>query len=70
MQGTARPVTYTVVVDEAPSKKRQDAKELATLTYALCHLHNNVMGTITLPTFLHHAGQVAKRGRNNMKMEM
>ena len=47
-----------------------DVAELANITFGLCHLHGGVLGTITLPTMLHHAGQVAKRGRHNMKFEM
>ncbi|KAI6172223.1 hypothetical protein M3Y98_00949400 [Aphelenchoides besseyi] len=64
--GTARPTVYTVVADEHPQKKRMDSKELQNLTFALCHLHGAVLGTVSVPAFLYHAGAVAKRGRNNL----
>ncbi|KAI6197133.1 hypothetical protein M3Y94_01188600 [Aphelenchoides besseyi] len=64
--GTARPTVYTVVADEHPQKKRMESKELQNLTFALCHLHCAVLGTVSVPAFLYHAGAVAKRGRNNL----
>ncbi|KAI6204136.1 hypothetical protein M3Y94_00637200 [Aphelenchoides besseyi] len=68
--GTAIPVTYTVIADEPTHCKRVNVKELATITFFLAHLHNNVLGTTTLPSVLHHAVQITKRARNNMRYEV
>ncbi|KAI6232925.1 hypothetical protein M3Y99_00979800 [Aphelenchoides fujianensis] len=67
--GTARPTVYSVVVDEAPGGRRLERAELHNLTFALCHLHGGVLGSVSRPTFLFHAGALAKRGRNNYKMD-
>ncbi|KAI6219554.1 hypothetical protein M3Y99_01653200 [Aphelenchoides fujianensis] len=67
--GTARPTVYSVVVDEAPGGKRLERAELTNLTFALCQLHGGVLGSVSRPAFLFHAGALAKRGRNNYKMD-
>ncbi|KAI6224472.1 hypothetical protein M3Y99_01396000 [Aphelenchoides fujianensis] len=67
--GTARPTVYSVVVDEAPGGRRLERAELHDSTFALCHLHGGVLGTVSRPAFLYHAGALAKRGRNNYKMD-
>jgi len=69
IQGTCRPIMYTVLADQGANGKRIPLGELKYLTFALCHLHNNVLGTVNVPSVLYHAGQVAKRGRNNMKFD-
>jgi len=73
IQGTCRPIMYTVLADQGAAgktEKRVPLGELKYLTFALCHLHNNVLGTVNVPSVLYHAGQVAKRGRNNMKFDL
>ncbi|KAI6228653.1 hypothetical protein M3Y99_01205900 [Aphelenchoides fujianensis] len=67
--GTARPTVYSVVVDEAPGGRRLERAELTNLTFALCHLHGGVLGSISSPAMLYHAGALSKRGRNNYKMD-
>ncbi|KAI6229902.1 hypothetical protein M3Y99_01126000 [Aphelenchoides fujianensis] len=67
--GTARPTVYSVVVDEAPGGSRLERAELTNLTFALCHLHGGVMGSVSSPAVLYHAGALSKRGRNNYKMD-
>ncbi|KAI6229861.1 hypothetical protein M3Y99_01121600 [Aphelenchoides fujianensis] len=67
--GTARPTVYSVVVDEAPGGRRLERAELTNLTFALCHLHGGVMGSVSSPAVLYHAGALSKRGRNNYKMD-
>jgi len=71
IMGSCRPMLYTVLADKGKNgKDRIPLDQLKYITYALCHLHNDVLGTIHAPACLFHAGQVAKRGRNNLKMKM
>ncbi|CAI2355287.1 unnamed protein product [Caenorhabditis sp. 36 PRJEB53466] len=60
LQGTAKTPLYTVLADDlnAPLFILED------LTYALCHNHQIVNMTTSVPTPLYVANEYAKRGRN------
>ncbi|KAI6232871.1 hypothetical protein M3Y99_00973700 [Aphelenchoides fujianensis] len=71
--GTARPTVYSVVVDEAPggqaSRARRAHQPHVRSLVSPLHLHGGVLGSVSRPAFLFHAGSLAKRGRNNYKMD-
>uniref|UniRef100_A0A8R1DXK7 Piwi domain-containing protein n=1 Tax=Caenorhabditis japonica TaxID=281687 RepID=A0A8R1DXK7_CAEJA len=60
LQGTAKTPLYTVLADDCNS--RMDTLE--ELTYSLCHNHQIVSLTTSIPTPLYVAMEYAKRGRN------
>ncbi|KAF1752175.1 hypothetical protein GCK72_018729 [Caenorhabditis remanei] len=60
LQGTAKTPLYTVLADDCDAK----LSTLEEITYNLCHCHQIVGLTTSLPTPLYVANEYAKRGRN------
>lgn len=60
LQGSAKTPLYTVLYDDSKSTMTS----LEEMTYNLCHLHQIVGLTTSLPTPLYVANEYAKRGRN------
>jgi hypothetical protein len=63
-----KPVCFTVLADESPKRLSRD--ELVNMSNMLCYHHGGVLGAVSLPSYLYHAGQVAKRWKNNYSTEM
>ncbi|KAH7722413.1 NRDE-3 protein [Aphelenchoides avenae] len=63
IRGTARPVRYTVLVDE----EHISLTQLEYITYHLCYTHGVGCSSVSVPGSLYAAGELAKRGRNNWK---
>lgn len=61
LQGTARPVRYTVLVDQHD----MELPQIEYITYHLCYTHGIVCSPVSVPGPLYSAGDLAKRGRNN-----
>ncbi|MFH4981531.1 hypothetical protein AB6A40_008240 [Gnathostoma spinigerum] len=64
IQGCARPIRCTVVVDDEP---RMSLEEVEGMTNSLCYMHGIVTSPVSLPAFLYSASSLAKRGRANWK---
>lgn len=67
-QGLPKPSVYTVIADESPSKKRIPSEELINLSYDLCYNHGSILSPVSSPSYMYWAGQVAKRGANNLSV--
>ncbi|CAO4366025.1 unnamed protein product [Caenorhabditis nigoni] len=60
LQGTAKTPLYSVLMDDTDSSM----EKLEDLTFQLCHLHQVVGLSTSVPTPLYVANEYAKRGRN------
>ncbi|VDL85775.1 unnamed protein product [Nippostrongylus brasiliensis] len=70
LQGTARTVRCTLVMhSKGTSGTLPTMEELRQITYTLCHGHQVVCGSTTLPSVCYSATNLSKRGRNNWKAE-
>ncbi|KAK5974904.1 Piwi domain-containing protein [Trichostrongylus colubriformis] len=70
LQGTARVLRCTLVTyNKGTSGSLPTMEELKLITNMLCHGHQVVCGTTTLPSVCLSATNLSKRGRNNWKAE-
>ncbi|VDO50564.1 unnamed protein product [Haemonchus placei] len=70
LQGTARTLRCTLVTySKGTSGCLPTMEELKQITNMLCHGHQVVCGTTTLPSVCTSATNLSKRGRNNWKAE-
>ncbi|PIO70384.1 piwi domain protein [Teladorsagia circumcincta] len=70
LQGTARTVRCTLVTyNKGTSGCLPSMEELKQITNILCHGHQVVCGSTTLPSVCFSASNLSKRGRNNWKAE-